>query len=516
MQPEDTADAIRERYECAPCGLLSTRANGVIHHVNRRFCEWFGYAAQDLVEQKRFQDLLTMGCRIFHQTHWLPLLQMQGSVAEVQLDVVHRDGHTIPVLVNATQRIDAGTTYHDIAVMIATDRRKYERELLHARRQAEELLHSVRTAQDALTVAQARLRLAIDSAELLVWDVDVATGTALYDAGVQRLLGLPAGSQVSADAYQARIHPADRAAERAEFATALAFGSGGKYFAEYRLLGHDDVERVVRSSGRAFFDDAGHLARFSGVLQDVTGWRRAEEVLRERERDAQQRAVLAEQLVGIVSHDLRTPLHAVTLGASLLASGSLEPLQSRTVNRITSATNRANRLITDLLDFTQARLGGGLRVVPTEIDLHAVIADVVEELKLAWPGRMMEHRRAGQGTIVADPDRLSQVVTNLSTNALTYGRPDRPVVITSSIGPHALVIQVHNEGEPIPPELLPYIFEPLRRGEQQVKLGSRSVGLGLYIVQEIANAHRGQVGVESNADAGTTFTLTIPLTDDAD
>jgi sigma-B regulation protein RsbU (phosphoserine phosphatase) len=435
---------------------------------------------------------------------------MQGSVAEVQLDLMHRDGRVIPVLINAIQRTRDGTPHHDIAVMIAADRRKYERELLHARRRAEELLETVRMAQDAQTVAEARLRLALDSAELLVWGVDIASGNPIYDAGVHRLLGLAADAPITSESYRARIHPEDRTMEAAAFAAALAFGGEGAYFSEYRLLGHDGVERIVRSRGRAFFDSVQQLVSFSGVLQDVTRWRRAEEALRQQEREAQQRAVLAEQLVGIVSHDLRTPLHAVTLGASLLASSALGPVQQRTVHRITSAANRANRLITDLLDFTQARLGGGLRVVPSEIALHTVVGEVVEELKLAWPGRMMEHRCEGQGTSVADSDRLSQVVTNLGTNALTYGRPDDPVVVTSIIRPHELVIQVHNEGAPIPAELLPYMFEPLRRGEQQVKLGSRSVGLGLYIVQEIANAHGGRVSVDSNETTGTTFTLTIP------
>jgi sigma-B regulation protein RsbU (phosphoserine phosphatase) len=510
MTAEVTPEEINELWDSAPCGLVSTLPNGQIRRVNRRFCSWFGYEASELAGHKRFEDLLTMGGRIFHQTHWLPLLQMQGSVAEVQLDLVHRDGRALPALVNAAQRSVGDGQVHDIAVVIATDRRKYERELLHARREAERLLDSVRQAQAALTLTEARLRLALDSAELIVWDIDVATHTATYEAGVERFLGLPEGAPVTAESYRARIHPDDVATERAAFQAALQPDRGGSYAADYRLLGYDAIERVVTSSGRAFFDANGKLERFSGILQDVTRQRRAEQALREQEREAHQRAVVAEQLIGIVSHDLRTPLHAVALGASLLAAHPLGPVQTRTVNRITSAVSRANRLIIDLLDFTQARLGGGLRAVPVEIDLHAVVAEVVEELKLAWPGRMMEHRSAGACPGFADPDRLSQVVTNLGTNALTYGQPDRPVVISSTASPAELVLEVHNDGAPIPASLLASIFEPLRRGEQQVALGSRSVGLGLYIVQEIAHAHGGQVRVVSSADRGTTFTLRIP------
>ena len=382
---EDALDPAA-RYEHAPCGLLTTLATGMIESVNQTFCSWLGFSAEQLVGHKRLQDLLTIGCKIFHQTHWMPLLQMQGSVAEVQLDFVRQDSQVIPVLVNAQRRTQSTTIRHDVALFIAADRRKYEHELLRARKQAEQLLESERAAQAELAAVQARLQL-----------------------------------------------------------------------------------------------------------------------------ETQQRAALAEQLIGIVSHDLRTPLNAVLLGTSLLSASGVTPSQTRTLSRITSATGRANRLIEDLLDFTQARLGGGLRVQIRELDLHALVSDCVEELRLAWPGRVLEHRRIGSGPSLADGDRLAQVVTNLVSNAMTYGVADRPITITSTVGSDELEVEVHNHGLPIPPALLPHLFEPLRRGEQQVKRGSRSVGLGLYIVQQVAAAHGGTVQVRSTPDSGTSFVVRAPF-----
>lgn len=382
----DLHEEYRELFESAACGLLSTEANGTIRHVNKTLCTWLGYAPEELVQKKRLQELFTIGCKIFHQTHWLPLLQIQGSVAEVQLELVHRDGHVLPVLVNALRCEERGVVQHRIAVFVASDRRKYERELLAARKRAEELLESERAAQAALS-----------------------------------------------------------------------------------------------------------------------------KVLREQEQEAQLRAVLAEQLVGIVSHDLRTPLNAVLLGAHLLGGSKLSPAQARTVHRISSASKRASRLTADLLDFTQARLGGGLRITTSEIDLHAVVRECVEELRLAWPERRIEHCGAGTGAGRADPDRLAQVVTNLVNNALKYGAPEHSVTIRSSVGEAELSVDVHNRGVPIPEELLPRIFEVLHRGEQTAEAGSRSVGLGLYIVQQIATAHGGAVAVRSNADEGTTFTVRLPV-----
>ena len=507
-------DDLREVFDHAACGLLVLEVTGTIRQVNHTFAAWLGFAPEELVAKKRFQDLLTIGCRIFHQTHWLPLLQIQGSVAEVQLELTQRDRGVLPVLVNALRRETRGVVHHHVAAFVTADRRKYERELLGARKRAEQLLESERSAQLALADAEARLRLALDSAHLLVWRVDPVNHAPNYEQGVRALLALPDDdTPLTADAYRACIHADDREKERAALAAALDPCGTGRYAIEYRLRGHDGREHVVSSSGRAFFDDAGRLARFAGVLQDVTSWRRAERALREQEQEAQARAVLAEQLVGIVSHDLRTPLNAVLLGASLLAASDVTPAQARTVHRISAAANRATRLIADFLDFTQARLGGGLPLACKQCDLHDVVKDTVDELRLAWPERTIEHHAAGAGDGWLDPDRLAQVVINLANNALTYGAPERPVSVTTRRDGSGLVLEVANEGAPVPAALLPHIFEPLRRGEQKLKRGSRSVGLGLYIVRQIAVAHGGEVSVRSSAAEGTCFAVRIPLPD---
>ena len=127
-------------FEEAACGLLQTDASGLVLRVNRTFCNWVGYAAGELVGRRKVQDLLTVGGRIFHQTHWAPLLQMQGSISEVKLAVVHRDGQSIPMLMNAIRRERDGSPVHEIATFVVRDRDKYERELLQSRKQLEVLV----------------------------------------------------------------------------------------------------------------------------------------------------------------------------------------------------------------------------------------------------------------------------------------------------------------------------------------------------------------------------------------
>ncbi len=126
-------------FDNAACALAATAEDGTLLHTNARFSEWLGFSAVELCG-RRFQDLLTMGGRIFHQTHLAPMLRLRGSVTEVKLDMLHRDGHKVTVLLNGTRREQADGAVYDLALFGTTDRDKYERELLNARKLAEALL----------------------------------------------------------------------------------------------------------------------------------------------------------------------------------------------------------------------------------------------------------------------------------------------------------------------------------------------------------------------------------------
>ncbi|PYD83729.1 PAS domain-containing sensor histidine kinase, partial [Pseudomonas syringae pv. pisi] len=127
------------------------------------------------------------------------------------------------------------------------------------------------------------------------------------------------------------------------------------------------------------------------------------------------------QMIGIVSHDLRNPLAAIKMAAGLLERTQLESRQERILGHIHHSTDRADRMIVDLLDFTHARVGSGIAVTLQPIDLHAVIARGVEELRQAFPERVLIHRSEGEGACTADPDRLLQLLGNLVSNAVAYG-----------------------------------------------------------------------------------------------
>lgn len=197
------------------------------------------------------------------------------------------------------------------------------------------------------------------------------------------------------------------------------------------------------------------------------------------------------------------------MSAEILGRGEPTANQLRVLDRITRAASRANRLIADLLDFTQARLGTGLAVDPKSIDPHAAVGEAIEELAMAFPGRELRRARHGEAIGRADADRVAQLVVNLVSNAMAYGDPSLPITVTSTASAGSFSVAVHNFGAPIPEDARDVLFEPMVRGEGHGS-GGRSVGLGLYIVSEIAKAHGGSVTLESNAMVGTTFTARFP------
>ena len=170
---------------------------------------------------------------------------------------------------------------------------------------------------------------------------------------------------------------------------------------------------------------------------------------------------------------------------------------------------RAERLVADLLDFTQARLGPGIAVHREPLDVHEAVGESVAELSDTFPERSIVHERVGPGACSADGDRIAQAVGNLVSNAVHYGDPGRPITVRTEGHEHGVIISVHNEGPSIPAPIREGLFEPMIRGAA-TGTGPRGVGLGLFIVREIAKAHGGTAQVNSSVSEGSTFTLTLP------
>jgi signal transduction histidine kinase len=229
-----------------------------------------------------------------------------------------------------------------------------------------------------------------------------------------------------------------------------------------------------------------------------------------REEKLLQRSEFERRLIGIVSHDLRNPLSAIGLTASALMQHAPDERHRRGLQRILLAAERATRMIRDLLDFSRARQGGGILIERRTLDLHELVRAVVDEVGTVYPERSIVVVQSGNGAGTWDPDRIEQVISNLLVNALHYSDPVSAVRVTTRNAENTVLLEVHNTGTPIPPDLLARIFEPMERGSDLSDQTGRSIGLGLYIVRHLVQAHGGTVTVSSTAAEGTIFTVRLP------
>ncbi|MDQ2773913.1 MAG: GAF domain-containing sensor histidine kinase, partial [Acidobacteriota bacterium] len=217
---------------------------------------------------------------------------------------------------------------------------------------------------------------------------------------------------------------------------------------------------------------------------------------------------LHEQFVAVLGHDLRTPMRAITCFADLLLKTPLDERAVKMAGIIRDSASRMQALIDNLLDLARGRLGGGLNLSRDANEpLEPVLRAVIAELKASWPDRVVETAFKLAEPINCDRGRMAQLFSNLLSNALTYGSVDQPVRVQALSGADGFELSVANAGKPIPPAALERLFQPFYRSA--VLQDREGLGLGLYIAHEIAVAHAGTLGVQSN-DEETRFTFRMP------
>lgn len=289
----------------------------------------------------------------------------------------------------------------------------------------------------------------------------------------------------------------------------------GQMHAEQRLATGFDLEQLVseyralRASIMRLWSEDGH-----GGDADVTRFHEAiDEGLSESAvRYSEMLERTREQFIGVLGHDLRNPLQAIVVGATLLSTTeALEDRESRVATRILSAANRMGRMVGDLLDLTRTRLGAGIPVVFRQMDLGPVCAQVIAELEILHPSSKIRFESHGILLGEWDTDRLHQAISNLVANALQYGSRAGGVEVVAREQGDAIELRVHNGGAPIPEDMLDRIFEPMVQVVADGRDAQTSgLGLGLFIARAVAAAHGGALSVTSSENEGTTFTLQLP------
>lgn len=218
---------------------------------------------------------------------------------------------------------------------------------------------------------------------------------------------------------------------------------------------------------------------------------------------------LREQFVAVLGHDLRTPLSAIRMSADLLDIKTEDKRSLSLISAIRTSSIRMGVLIENVLDFARGRMGGGIPVKRQMVDdLRHTLKQTLDEVQASHPKAQLIHSLDVPSGVHCDALRISQLLSNLLGNAVTHGSTAAPISVQAFAEGDEVVITVTNQGSPIPPALMPLLFEPFTRSEAGQR--GEGLGLGLYIASQIATAHKGTLSVTSTLESGTCFSARFP------
>jgi signal transduction histidine kinase len=275
-----------------------------------------------------------------------------------------------------------------------------------------------------------------------------------------------------------------------------------QFISEFRALRATVIRLWRRESLRS--DNAlSDMIRFNEAIDQVLGEgaiTHTEEVDRSREL-----------FLGILGHDLRNPLAAISGLAELQLQAKTPERHAHFSSQILVSTRRMSHMINDLLELARVRLGSGITIQPAPTCIRRICGSVVEEMQAVFPKRVFQLNGDDELPGEWDENRLSQLLSNLVGNASQHGASNSAVTITAKRTGDGVEVSVHNKGTPIPSDKIPKLFDSFYQlDSKEADTGSIGLGLGLYICKEIVAAHKGTIEVRSSAHEGTAFIVRLP------
>jgi signal transduction histidine kinase len=376
----------------------------------------------------------------------------------------------------------------------------------------------LRRAEERTRESERMLRLATRAARLNTWQFDLATAKAVTAAEFAAQSELPSLGHISSNGLY-RLHPEDRIHLEAAFRTALE--GGAEYDVQYRVVSRNGDVAWVAAQAAVVRDAAGKPVQVIGVAQDITERKQAD---MERERlllreqaariQAEEATHLKDEFLATVSHELRTPLHAITGWVQLLRTGQLdEEAAQRAVESIERNAQAQGQLINDLLDISRI-ISGKLRLDLRPTQLARVIEAAIDTMRPAAQAknvRIVLSPGPDPGTIVADFERMQQVVWNLLSNAVKFSESGSEVRVAARRSGQGIELSVEDQGSGIAQEFLPHVFQAFRQADGSSTRRHPGLGLGLAIVKQLVELHHGSVHARSAGPGrGATFTVYLP------
>ncbi|PCC69388.1 PAS domain S-box-containing protein [Nannocystis exedens] len=350
-----------------------------------------------------------------------------------------------------------------------------------------------RTADDDTRTAERRFAALAQATGQTVWRLAADGARPLEDSPSFRALTGVSREQWQGHGVLAGIHPDDR--ERVEAAVRAAVAAGAGWEVEARLPRPDGQHAWTLLRATPVTDARGERLEWVGVAADI-----------HKRKDVE---AFREMMLGILGHDLRNPLNAMMVSAQLALLRAREEPVRTPLERVLASGERMGRLIEQLLDLTQVRLGHGIAVNPVAADLREIVEQAIEEL----PNGKARVRFDAVGDLRGtwDFDRLLQVVTILLGNAVDHGTPGAAITVRAvGDAPDAVELTVHNHGPAVPESVRDSVFEPLRRIDPTRRHGARALGLGLFVTRQLVLAHGGTIAFESSDAGGNLMHVHLP------
>lgn len=473
----ESEEGFRLTFENAPIGMAIVGLDGQFLRVNHVYCEIVGYAADEL-SKLRFQDI-THPDDVDTDVGLVERLR-HGEIPRYQLAkrYIHKSGTTIHVLLHTSVvRDEKSEPIHYIAQV----------EDVTARKQAEEERERLLAQLDA---ERRTLQTVFDSAPVPLLLID--------RSGAERLIANPHGRDLTGGAEE-RGQCVGRVRRPDGTALALDELPSSRAMRGETIPGEELLVARTDGSCRTFLIAAAPLRDSAGAITGAIVAGEDISALKELAR-------MREEWTSLIAHDLRQPITTIVLKASLLAK---QPQCSDKAQHILASAMQLNRMIDDLLDVSRLE-SHRLDLKHVEVDLPALIRGTVERTADTTRGHRVDVEVVdGIPPLLADPGRLEQVLTNLLSNAAKYGAPETPIKVAVERRSGEVFVAVENEGKGIAPDELPRLFTRYYRTREAKAGGAAGLGLGLYIVRGLVEAHGGRIWAES-APGKTTFQFTLP------
>ncbi|TCD25475.1 PAS domain-containing sensor histidine kinase [Pedobacter psychrodurus] len=469
-------------YENAPCGYLSFAADGKIVKVNQTLISWLGFFRAEVVDKLTFKDLVSKGGKIYYEMFYMPLLRMQPMVNEINFDFIRKDGSAFPALINSSvfHNSEGKVVAVNATVYNITDRKKYEKELLDAKKQADS--------------ERSKFELLADFTPEIIFTAEPDGEISYVNRRFTSFFGLPAGGFKTRDVLS-KVHAQDQFKLIRNWTAAVMAKVDFQMEIRLQTLNSESHWHMVRAL--PIISATGNVEKWMGSCTDINQHIKAIQHL--------------DEFITVASHELKTPI--TSLNASLQLMERMVEVQGNA--KLSTLMSQANRSVQKVRHLVEDLLHTG-SIKEGQISLQKKVFSISDWLAGSCGHVKLEEKFnlhiAPSGIIFVEGDeqRIDQVLVNFVNNAMKYAPGSTDIYISAEILGERVKISVRDLGQGIPADKLPYLFDRYYRVDYTG--GSASgLGLGLYICSEIIRRHGGEIGVDSHLGEGSTFWFTLPL-----